>query len=209
MPPPTSRRGFTHASLDRVDRADYLAMKGVGVGIPFYREMKMYVPSVRRFVRQAVGRRHRPDPPDDARAGRARGDVCRLGVAPADGRQFPYRSRRVHARPERVGLARTPDARVPALAVWQVRADLRPLRSDAPDARPGKDRPVEDPDLAAGRLDRAVHARADDRTRCASGGTWDRGGSRCSTPDGSRRKKGSTCCARSATACGDPASTTS
>ncbi len=38
----------------RIDRADYLAMKGVGLGIPFYREMKMYVPPVRRFVRQAA-----------------------------------------------------------------------------------------------------------------------------------------------------------
>ena len=38
----------------RVERTDYLAIRGIGVGIPFYREMKMYVPSIRRFVRQAV-----------------------------------------------------------------------------------------------------------------------------------------------------------
>ena len=31
----------------------YLAMKGFGLGIPFYREMRMYIPPVRRFVRQA------------------------------------------------------------------------------------------------------------------------------------------------------------
>jgi glycosyltransferase involved in cell wall biosynthesis len=37
----------------RIELPGYLAMKGVGLGIPFYREMRVYVPPVRRFVRQA------------------------------------------------------------------------------------------------------------------------------------------------------------
>jgi glycosyltransferase involved in cell wall biosynthesis len=37
----------------RIELPAYLAMKGFGLGIPFYREMRIYVPPVRRFVRQA------------------------------------------------------------------------------------------------------------------------------------------------------------
>jgi glycosyltransferase involved in cell wall biosynthesis len=36
------------------DSADYLALPARGVGIPFYREMKMYAPPVRRFLRHAA-----------------------------------------------------------------------------------------------------------------------------------------------------------
>ena len=35
----------------RIELPGYLALKGFGLGIPFYREMRMYVPPVRRFVR--------------------------------------------------------------------------------------------------------------------------------------------------------------
>lgn len=38
----------------RVARVDYVAMKGIGFGIPFYREMKVYVPPIGRFLRQAA-----------------------------------------------------------------------------------------------------------------------------------------------------------
>jgi glycosyltransferase involved in cell wall biosynthesis len=38
----------------RVDRSDYLALEAFGVGIPFYPEMDMYLPPLRRFVRQVV-----------------------------------------------------------------------------------------------------------------------------------------------------------
>jgi glycosyltransferase involved in cell wall biosynthesis len=37
-----------------IDSADYLALPALGFGIPFYREMKMYVPPFRRFLRHAV-----------------------------------------------------------------------------------------------------------------------------------------------------------
>jgi glycosyltransferase involved in cell wall biosynthesis len=35
------------------DESHYFAARAFGVGIPFYREMKMYLPPLRRFVRQA------------------------------------------------------------------------------------------------------------------------------------------------------------
>src|SRR5262245_13454151 len=38
----------------RLELPGYIAMKGVGLGIPFYREMRMYLPPVRRFVQQAA-----------------------------------------------------------------------------------------------------------------------------------------------------------
>jgi glycosyltransferase involved in cell wall biosynthesis len=37
----------------RIELPGYLAMKGFGLGIPFYREMRIYIPPVGRFVRQA------------------------------------------------------------------------------------------------------------------------------------------------------------
>ena len=39
------------------DRPDYLALRALGVGIPFYREMKMYLAPFRRFLRHAVADR--------------------------------------------------------------------------------------------------------------------------------------------------------
>lgn len=36
------------------DRPDYFAAGAVGVGIPFYREMQMYLPPVRRLLREAM-----------------------------------------------------------------------------------------------------------------------------------------------------------
>jgi glycosyltransferase involved in cell wall biosynthesis len=40
-----------------VDRPDYLALKSIGVGIPFYREMKIYAPPFGRFLRRAIADR--------------------------------------------------------------------------------------------------------------------------------------------------------
>src|SRR5215467_3644169 len=37
-----------------IDTPDYLALRAFGVGIPYYREMKMYWPPFRRFVRHAA-----------------------------------------------------------------------------------------------------------------------------------------------------------
>ena len=42
-------RLFT-AAASGADRPDYLALQSLGVGIPFYREMKMYVPRWRRYL---------------------------------------------------------------------------------------------------------------------------------------------------------------
>jgi hypothetical protein len=36
------------------ERPNYLALRAFGIGIPFYREMKMYVAPFRRFLRHAV-----------------------------------------------------------------------------------------------------------------------------------------------------------
>ncbi len=51
--PPDIRPRIYTCEDHRVDRMDYFALKAVGVGIPFYREMKMYVPPFRTFLRQA------------------------------------------------------------------------------------------------------------------------------------------------------------
>jgi glycosyltransferase involved in cell wall biosynthesis len=37
-----------------IELADYLSLPAFGVGIPFYRDMKMYLPPFRRFLRHAV-----------------------------------------------------------------------------------------------------------------------------------------------------------
>jgi glycosyltransferase involved in cell wall biosynthesis len=37
-----------------IDTPDYLSLPAIGFGIPFYREMKMYVPPVRRLLRRAL-----------------------------------------------------------------------------------------------------------------------------------------------------------
>jgi glycosyltransferase involved in cell wall biosynthesis len=37
-----------------METREYLALRSVGVGIPFYREMKVYAPPVRRFLRHAT-----------------------------------------------------------------------------------------------------------------------------------------------------------
>jgi glycosyltransferase involved in cell wall biosynthesis len=37
-----------------IDSTDYLSLATFGIGIPFYREMKMYAPPFRRFLRHAV-----------------------------------------------------------------------------------------------------------------------------------------------------------
>lgn len=46
-------RIFTAAALGS-DQPDYLAYRSFGVGIPFYREMKMYVPHWRRYLDRVV-----------------------------------------------------------------------------------------------------------------------------------------------------------
>lgn len=48
-PPDLSPRIYTAAALG-ADQPDYLALRSFGVGIPFYREMKMYVPHWRRYL---------------------------------------------------------------------------------------------------------------------------------------------------------------
>jgi glycosyltransferase involved in cell wall biosynthesis len=45
-------RVFTCESVG-IDMPDYLALRAFGVGIPYYREMKMYWPPFRRFLRHA------------------------------------------------------------------------------------------------------------------------------------------------------------
>jgi glycosyltransferase involved in cell wall biosynthesis len=49
-------RIFTAAALAS-DQPDYLCYSSFGVGIPFYREMKMYVPHWRRYLRRVVADR--------------------------------------------------------------------------------------------------------------------------------------------------------
>jgi glycosyltransferase involved in cell wall biosynthesis len=48
-PPDLSPRIYTAAALG-ADQPDYLALRSFGVGIPFYREMKMYVPHWRQYL---------------------------------------------------------------------------------------------------------------------------------------------------------------
>lgn len=48
-PPDLSPRIYTAAALG-ADQPDYLAFRSFGVGIPFYREMKMYVPHWRQYL---------------------------------------------------------------------------------------------------------------------------------------------------------------
>jgi hypothetical protein len=46
-------RIFTAAALGS-DQPNYLALPSIGVGIPFYREMKMYVPHWRRYLERVM-----------------------------------------------------------------------------------------------------------------------------------------------------------
>src|SRR5262245_48056165 len=52
LPPEIHARIYTCESAGQ-DTPNYLALKSVGVGIPFYRAMKMYVPPLRRLLRHA------------------------------------------------------------------------------------------------------------------------------------------------------------
>lgn len=51
-PPDLRLRIYTAADVG-VDEPDYLALRSVGVPIPFYGEMQMYVPRLRAYLRQA------------------------------------------------------------------------------------------------------------------------------------------------------------
>ena len=42
------------ASDASVEQPDYLSVASFGVGLPWYREMRIYLPAVRRFMRQVV-----------------------------------------------------------------------------------------------------------------------------------------------------------
>jgi glycosyltransferase involved in cell wall biosynthesis len=55
-PPDIQPRVFTAADID-CDQPGYLALQSIGLGIPFYREMKMYVPRWRHYLQHA--QRHR------------------------------------------------------------------------------------------------------------------------------------------------------
>src|SRR5262245_33973746 len=52
LPTDVHARVYTCDS-DGDDRADYLSFKARGIGIPYYREMKMYMPPFRRFLEEA------------------------------------------------------------------------------------------------------------------------------------------------------------
>ncbi len=52
-PPDIQPRIYTASGLG-IDRPDYLAFASVGIGIPFYKEMKMYVPWWRRYLERVV-----------------------------------------------------------------------------------------------------------------------------------------------------------
>src|SRR5262245_56649834 len=52
LPPEIHARIYTCESAGR-EAPDYLALKSFGIGIPFYREMKMYLPPLRRLLRHA------------------------------------------------------------------------------------------------------------------------------------------------------------
>jgi glycosyltransferase involved in cell wall biosynthesis len=52
-PPGVQPRIYTASDL-AIDAPEYFALKSIGVGIPFYREMRMYAPRLRMFARQAV-----------------------------------------------------------------------------------------------------------------------------------------------------------
>ena len=52
-PPDIQPRIYTAAGLG-ADQPDYFALRSLGVGIPFYREMKMYVPHWRRYLERVL-----------------------------------------------------------------------------------------------------------------------------------------------------------
>ena len=56
--PDLNVRIYTAAELG-VDQPDYLALRSFGVPIPFYTEMRMYVPRIRTYLRHAVADRLR------------------------------------------------------------------------------------------------------------------------------------------------------
>ena len=51
--PPDISRASTPLPMLGVDRDDYLALRSFGVAIPFYREMKMYLPRFAAFLERA------------------------------------------------------------------------------------------------------------------------------------------------------------
>ena len=55
-PPDVNVRIYTAAELG-VDQPDYLALRSFGVPIPFYTEMRMYVPRLRTYLKHAVADR--------------------------------------------------------------------------------------------------------------------------------------------------------
>jgi hypothetical protein len=87
-PPGIQPRVYTSADLE-VDEPDYLALRSVGVGIPYYREMRIYAPRFRAFAQRAaadgVAVVHITTPGPIGLAGR-HGRECRprsTGVRPA------------------------------------------------------------------------------------------------------------------------------
>jgi glycosyltransferase involved in cell wall biosynthesis len=52
LPPEIHARVYTCESTGQ-DTANYLALESFGIGIPFYREMKIYLPPLRRLLRHA------------------------------------------------------------------------------------------------------------------------------------------------------------
>ena len=110
-----------------IDRPDYLALKAFGVGIPYYGEMKMYAPPLRRFLRRATTDKidlvHLTTPGPVGLA--AMYVAARLGIR--DRGEFSHRSRGVHARSERLDPAWHADAGIHALALREMRADPRAL----------------------------------------------------------------------------------
>ena len=126
-------RVYTAATL-AVDTPDYLAVRSLGMPIPFYRDMRMYLPRFFEFVARARADRidviHLTTPGP----GRARRAVRGLAAAAADGRQLSHRPGGVYDPAERIGAARLADARIHAMAVRQVRQDSRALVPYPPSA---------------------------------------------------------------------------
>ena len=115
--------------------------------IPFYGEMRMYVPRVLRYLRARARGPHRRRPPDHAGAGGPGGAVRRLATGTADGRQLPHRPGGLHHAAERIGSPRRADARVHAVAVRALPAGARALASTRAtlidgEGEPGQDRPL-------------------------------------------------------------------
>ena len=131
-PPDIRLRIYTAARLHGSTTPDYLALRSLGVPIPFYGEMRMYVPRVARVRRRARGpigidviHLTTPGPVGPG------GDVCRAGGSAADGRQLSHRSGGLHRAAQWIAAARRADARVHALAVRPLRARAGAVASHA------------------------------------------------------------------------------